>query len=384
MRKFVRRMSRQPRTAIVIGAGIGGLAAAIALTGRGWEVTVLERDSQLDATGAALAIWPNGTRALEQLGLGELVQRAAARPMSAVIRKADGTPMVEHRSATLVRRYGAPLVAVRRDELLQAEYRRLEEGTVRFDCPVTRVLDGTVEHRGGSVLAAEVIIGADGLHSRARQWVSAGEEPRPSGLVAFRGLSRPTATAEVPFGEWWGPRVIAGLIPLYDGGIYWYVSLRGDRGTELEDQLDAFAPLVRKVVRSTPPDQVLVHELFDRGPRGGWSRGRVALLGDAAHAMLPFLGQGACSSLEDAVALADALDQEPAIETAIARYVRARRTPAARLIRGSRVAGDLALMRLPVARAARDFITTLLPASYQMRRLDPVLGRVDSRRTARI
>jgi 2-polyprenyl-6-methoxyphenol hydroxylase-like FAD-dependent oxidoreductase len=366
------------RTAIVIGAGIGGLAAAIALTQRGWDVAVLERESQLDAAGAALAIWPNGTRALERLGLPELVQRATARPMNAVIRKADGTPMVEHRSEALVRRYGAPLVAVRRDELLRAEYGRLGKGTVRFDCPVTRVLDGRVEYGSGSLLAADVVVGADGLHSRARRWVSAGEEPRPSGLVAFRGVTAPGA-GEVPFGEWWGPGVIAGLIPLYDTAIYWYVSLRGDRGTELGDQLDAFAPPVRDVVRSTPPDQVLVHELFDRGPRGGWNRGRVALLGDAAHAMLPFLGQGACSSLEDAIALADALDQEPAIDTAIARYVRARRTPATRLIRGSRVAGDLAMLRPPIARALRDVITTVLLASYQMRRLDPILGRVDTR-----
>jgi 2-polyprenyl-6-methoxyphenol hydroxylase-like FAD-dependent oxidoreductase len=380
MREFAARMG-EPRTAIVIGAGIGGLAAAIALTRRGWDVTVLERESQLDGTGAALAIWPNGTRALERLGLAELVQRAAARPMSAVIRKADGTPMVEHRSEALVRRYGAPLVAVRRDELLQAEYGRLGEGTVRFDCPVTRVLDGTVEYGSGSALAAEVIVGADGLHSRARRWVSAGEEPRPSGLVAFRGLTAPGA-GEVPFGEWWGPGIIAGLVPLYDGAIYWYVSLRGDRRTELGDQLDAFAPPVREIVRTTPPEEMLVHDLFDRGPRGAWNRGRVALLGDAAHAMLPFLGQGACSSLEDAVALADALDQEPAIGTAIARYVRARRTAATRLIRGSRVAGDLAMLRGPVARAIRDFITTVLPASYQMRRLDPILGRVDSRTAA--
>jgi 2-polyprenyl-6-methoxyphenol hydroxylase-like FAD-dependent oxidoreductase len=368
----------EPRTAIVIGAGIGGLAAAIALRQHGWDVTVLERESQLDATGPALAIWPNGTRALERLGLGELVRRAAARPMSAVIRKADGTPMVEHPPDALRRRYGAPLVAVRREELLHAEYGRLEEGTVRFDCPVTRVLDGAVEYGSGSVLAAEVIVGADGLHSQARRWVSAGEEPRPSGLVAFRGLTPPGA-GEVPFGEWWGPGVIAGLLPLHDGAIYWYVSLRGDRRTELGAQLDAFAPAVRAVVRSTAPDHVLVHELLDRGPSGGWNRGRVALLGDAAHAMLPFLGQGACSSLEDAVALADALDREPAIDAALASYVRARRTPATRLIRGSRVAGDLALLRPRAARAIRDFITTVLPASYQMRRLDPVLGRVDKR-----
>jgi 2-polyprenyl-6-methoxyphenol hydroxylase-like FAD-dependent oxidoreductase len=171
MRKFAPRMSGQPRSAIVIGAGIGGLAAAIALIDRGWDVTVLERESHLDATGAALAIWPNGTRALGRLGLADLVERAASRPMSAVIRKANGRPMVKHPPEALRRRYGAPLVGVRREELLEAEYARLPQGTVRFDCPVTIVHDGTVEFAGGSVLAADLIVGADGLHSRARQYV---------------------------------------------------------------------------------------------------------------------------------------------------------------------------------------------------------------------
>ncbi len=364
---------REPRTAIVVGAGIGGLAAAIELTAQGWQVTVLEREPRLDPTGTALAIWPNGTRALERLGMPELVQRAAARPMSAIIRKANGTPMIEHQPDALCHRYGAPLVAVRREELLQAEYGRLEQGVVRFNWPVTSVLNGRVEVAGGSAIEADLIVGADGLRSEARRWVSHGEEPRPSGLVAFRGLT--SFGGAVPVGEWWGPGVVAGLVPLHDGGVYWYVALRGDRHTELGSQLDAFAPPVREIVDSTPADRVLVHELFDRSPRGAWSRGRVALLGDAAHAMLPFLGQGACSSLEDAVALAEELEREPTVDKALAKYVRRRRTLATRLIRGSRVAGDLAMLRSPVARAARDFISAVTPASYQVRRLDPILGR---------
>jgi 2-polyprenyl-6-methoxyphenol hydroxylase-like FAD-dependent oxidoreductase len=365
-----------PRRAVVIGAGIGGLAAALALAQRGWQVTVLERESGLDSTGAALAIWPNGTRALARLGLAELVERAAARPMSAVVRRANGEPLIEHGADELRRRFGSPLVALRRSELLQAEHDRLEEGTVRFGAAVSSIGDGRVEVVGGVALEADLIVGADGLYSRARQWVAGAEEPRPSGLVAFRGLTR--CDGDTPFGEWWGPGVIAGLVPLHDGGLYWYAALRGDRHTVLGSELEPFAAPVRDVVGSTPPDQVLVHELFDRGPRGAWSRGRVALLGDAAHAMLPFLGQGACSSLDDAVALADALEQGAGVDEGIRRYVRLRRPLATRLVRGSRIAGDVAMLRSPAARALRDLITRLMPGSFQMRRLDPILGRPSS------
>jgi 2-polyprenyl-6-methoxyphenol hydroxylase-like FAD-dependent oxidoreductase len=359
-------------TAIVVGAGIGGLAAAIALRDRGWEVTVLERESGVEASGAALAIWPNGTRALQRLGLEELTSRAASTPMSAVVRRANGKPLIEHDAVALTQRYGAPLVALRRSELLQAQYGALDEPVVRFDASVTAVRDGSVELVHGSRFDAELIVGADGLHSQARLWVAEGERPRPSGLVAFRGLTR--VDLDVPFGEWWGPGAIAGLVPLHDGGLYWYLCIHGDRDASLDERLEAFAPVVGEVIRSTPAEQALVHELFDRRPGGAWCRGQVALLGDAAHAMLPFLGQGACSSLEDAVVLADVLDTEPSIEQALQRYQRLRRPIATRLIRGSRVAGDVAMLRSPIMRRARDFLTHATPGSFQMRRLDPILG----------
>lgn len=361
------------RTAIVIGAGIAGLATAVSLSDRGWNVTVLERDAALDPAGAGLALAPNGTRALASLGLPDLIERASSRPMTAAIRKPSGKPMVEHTNDEFRARYGAPLVSVLRIELLEAEYGRLDPGVVRFNSRVTGMADGAVEVEGAEPLRADLIVGADGIYSQTRRFVSESDGPRPSGLVAFRGIT--SFDRDVPFGEWWAPGIVTGLIPLHDGTIYWYAGVRGDRNTKLDHQLDRFAPIVGKVVRSTPADEISTHELFDLSPQTTWTRGRVALIGDAAHAMLPWLGQGACSALIDAVALGEALDAEQTVELGLARYERVRREPATRLIRSSRTAGKVAMLRFAPARLIRDFLLTSMPKSRQFKQLDPILGR---------
>ncbi|MFN8113416.1 MAG: FAD-dependent monooxygenase [Solirubrobacterales bacterium] len=360
-------MSPGGRSAIVVGAGIGGLAAGIALRRSGWEVSVLERAPELQPLGAGLSIWPNGVAALRSLGAGSVCDSPDLAPSDGALRRADGSELAGFDPAEIERRFGAPLVGVHRGDLQEALLDGLGDPP-RTGATVESVGSGTVRLADGEEMAADLIVGADGLRSTVREWTIGAEEPTDSGITAWRGVA--CGIGEVPAGEWWGSGCVAGLLPLSGDRTYWYVAYRGPEGDgdELARRLIQFGAPVRETVGATDWDARLCHRLFDRPPADRWSRGPVTLLGDAAHPMLPFLGQGACSALEDAVALAAALDGRTDVEAALADYEGARRPRTANLVKGSRQAARIALVPAPL-RPFRNFAVAHTPASARLRQL---------------
>ena len=357
--------------AAVVGAGIGGLAAAIALRQAGWEATVYEAAPELRPLGAGLSIWPNGVRALRQLGLGDLA--AAAPRADGALRRADGSVLAEFDPDVIEARFGAPLVGFHRADLHEGLIAALGSERVRTGMRVASVEEGELLFDDGSAAGADLIVGADGLNSTVRAELLRDGEPRDSGLVAFRGVAE--LDGSVPAGEWWGSGNVAGLLPLGGGRVYWYLARRGepDRAA-LPGLVAEYGEPVRETVGRIVAEQVLVHRLYDRDPVPSWSRGTVTLLGDAAHPMLPFLGQGACSALEDAVALGAAVSAEADVETALAAYERARSERTAALVAGSRKAAKAALLQSRMGRRVRDALVSRAPESMRLRQLDSFVG----------
>lgn len=360
------------RSAIVVGAGIGGLAAGIALRGAGWEVSVLERASEIRPLGAGLSIWPNGVAALRSLGAGAVADSPEVPRSDGALRRSDGTELAGFDPADFERRFGAPLVGVHRGDLMDALLEALGEPP-RTGAEVIEVGAGSVRLGDGEELRADLIVGADGIRSTVREWAIGAAEPVDSGIVAWRGVA--ALSGEVPAGEWWGSGCVAGLLPLSAGRIYWYVAYRGAEGDreELRHRAGGFAAPVPDAVVATG-DAVLCHRLFDRPPADRWSRGPVTLLGDAAHPMLPFLGQGACSALEDAVALAASLDGRTDVEAALTDYEGARRPRTANLVKGSRSAARVALLEPGPLRAVRNFAVAHVPMALRMRQVAAIVG----------
>ncbi len=365
-------VSADGRSAIVVGAGIGGLGAGIALRDAGWEVTVLERAREIRPIGAGLSIWPNGVAALRSLGVGAVADDPGVPRSDGALRRSDGSALAEFDRASFERRFGAPLVGVHRGDLLDALLGALGEPP-QTGAEVVEVGRGSVRLDHGEELTADLIVGADGLRSTVRAWTIGDAEPVDSGIVAWRGVA--SLTGEVPAGEWWGAGCVAGLLPLSAGRTYWYVAYRGAEGDrdELRRRAGGFGAPVPEAVAAGEAT-ALCHRLFDRPPADRWGRGTATLLGDAAHPMLPFLGQGACSALEDAVALAAALDGAEDVEAALAVYEGARRPRTASLVKGSRGAARVALLEHGPLRAIRDFTVAHIPMALRLRQVAAIVG----------
>ncbi|MFF0531745.1 FAD-dependent monooxygenase [Nocardia amikacinitolerans] len=370
------------RSATVVGGGIGGLAAAVALTSRGWQVEVLERGDDSGAAGSGISLWSNGIRALDALGLGDRVRAAGMAGTEGGIRDRTGRWLSRTDVAALARRHG-PLVVLRRADLLEILREALPAGALRPAVAVVGVEDhgavATVEHSRGSC-ESDLVIGADGVRSVVREsvWPNA-PEPRYAGYTAWRMITRPLEFT--PDGsETWGRGERFGVVPLADGFAYLFATANAPEGqhsgigefAEVQRRFGRWPDPIPAVLDAVDPDTVLRHDIYDLPALDTFARGRVVLLGDAAHAMTPNLGQGANQALEDAVTLAAMLGKHP-IQAALTGYDRLRRTRTQTITRQSYRIGAVAQWSAPAAIWLRDNVIRIAPNRVISRSLDPVL-----------
>jgi salicylate hydroxylase len=320
-------MAEKPIRIAIVGGGIGGLAAALSLLQAGFDVQVYEQSGSLGEVGAGIQISPNASRILHRLGLAAALAPVAVRPIAGHQRRWDDGRTIQRSplGEAIEAAFGAPYYHFHRADLLAVLARAVPAERVHLG---QRFLGFSQDGDGVDIRfandmrsQADVLIGADGIHSAVRAALFGPEHPQFTGCVAYRGLVPAERLRhldlEVTSNNWQGPGqhfvhyfVAGGRLVNFVAVIErdsWTGESWTDRG-DVSDALAAFAGWhhqVREIIGAV--DETFIWALFDRAPLPQWSVGRVTLLGDACHAMLPFMAQGAAQSIEDGATLAACL-----------------------------------------------------------------------------
>lgn len=380
------------RRALIVGAGLSGLASAIGLRRAGFEVCVFEQAPALEPAGFGIGITSNGMKALDLLGAYEAVAREGCAPAISLVKTWRGALLREVDIAALGRKIGYETRIFHRADLQRALLSLLPPEVLQLGKRCEQVVshpDGVeVRFSDGSSARGDCLIGADGINSKVRRCLHGdGQAPEAARFaeyvtwVATMELTHPVLRPGYN-AHYWGTGARAGIHDIGGGRWYWWgtrnkaqvparlrtmhmVACDDNRidKDELLQHLSGWAPEVRHCVRATPAGRIFMIHTRDRAPLKSWGRGRVTLLGDAAHPMLTSLGQGACMGFEDAAVLVHCLTAEPSVPEALLRYERLRLPRTTQIVEATRRASAIEQVGNPLGARARERLMAWLPAA---------------------
>lgn len=348
---------------LVIGAGIGGLTAALALKKAGFNVQVYEREANLKPLGAGIVVWPNGVKTLNALGLRDPLKSIGAKFEKLIFKSSEGEFLNEIPVGDFEKISGAPVYPVCRADLQSVLLAGLGSNQLRLGAKCIKVSQSptcaTAHFEDGHTESADLIVGADGIHSAVRHQLLGEVVPRYSGVGSWVGIieKREDILPEGSGLEYVGECKRCGLLPLSKNRIYVGFSAHVQKGS-ITSEAEALAVLhekfhnwdepVLKALAELKKSHIKFLEIHDINPLDCWGRGRLTLLGDAAHATTPTMGQGACQAMEDAVVLVRCLESTSlGVEDAIRRYEQMRLERTTEITIASRIRAESLYLREP-------------------------------------
>lgn len=350
--------------AIIIGSGMAGLAAGIAMRQAGYEVEIYEKTRKLRPAGAGISLWSNGIKVLNKLGLGKEVAAIGGEMNRMEYRNHQGEVLNHVNLMPLVEQVGQKPYPVSRTDLQQMMLTAFGEQDVQMGMRCVEVKQdadsATAIFEDGSTATGDVIIGADGIHSVVREYLGGGKvEPRYAGYVNWNGIVE--ASPDLAESDVWviyvGEGKRASMMPIGGNRFYFFMGCPKPKGTkvepkniraELKSTFTGWAQPVQNLIEKLDPEEVNRLEISDIDPLPHLVKGRIALVGDSAHATTPTLGQGGCQAMEDAEVLCRYLvTTNISVEDALKRYEAERKERVAQLVLKARKRTDTIYNREP-------------------------------------
>jgi 2-polyprenyl-6-methoxyphenol hydroxylase-like FAD-dependent oxidoreductase len=373
----------------VVGGGIAGLTAAIALDRIGKSPVVFEAAPALKAIGAGLGLGANAIQAFAKLGIVDDVTRHGRVLRSFTIYDQRGREITRTDSAALSEKYGTSNFTIHRAELYEALLSKIDPQSIHADKRVIGIESEegsiTLRFQDGSVQETRFLVAADGIHSVVRKKLLPDSEPRYAGYTCWRAVIENADLDLEESSETWGTRKRFGIVPLADNKVYWFACInapQNDPGyrnfgvAELRKLFQDFHDPIPRILESTRDEALLWNDIIDLKPIDRFAFDHIVLIGDAAHATTPNLGQGACQAIEDAVVLADEIQRHSDVASGFAHF-ETRRLGRTRFITNTswRI-GKMAQTESPVLASLRNALFRVLPGSVNDKQFEK-LYRVD-------
>ncbi len=354
----------------VIGAGPAGLATALALRHAGIDARCHERAPAPTTEGTGLTLWPNGLAALDRFGAGDAV-RAIGMPADGIAIRAAGGRFLQHVSGPALDSAGGNGLGVHRAELVRALHDLLGPGAVRHGAECVGASSGpdgaTAVFRDGTRVAADLVVAADGVGSTVRAATGLDAPARPGGFTVWRAVvdhPLPPCAGSLTMGG----DLAVGIWRLPGDRVYWFASGPTD-APRPPDAFRTWHDPIPALLDATPTERFVVARVRDARPSRSWHRGRVVLVGDAAHPGLPNMGQGTSQAFEDALVLADRLRSTADVAAALRSYEDIRRPRADAANAQARALARVGAWRNPVACRLREAVVSAVPPRAQLRQL---------------
>ncbi|TQR21443.1 FAD-dependent monooxygenase [Psychrobacillus vulpis] len=367
----------------IIGGGIGGLCAAVTLQTHGYSVKVYEAAPTFQPVGAGIGIGSNAMQALMKIGVGDKVFANGNVLHTQVFQNANGKTLNTIDFSLLKKRFGQENITIHRADLHRTFLDALGPNTMYYNkkCVNVEQREGKVTAYFGdkSEVTADLLIAADGIHSPIRKKLIPGSETRYAGYTCWRGVTEnKERVSNYTSTEIWSPSGRFGMAPMSNGQVYWFacVSTRAKdtfyqnlERQEIANLFKNFPKVVTEIIQNTPTNNILHHDISDIEPLQRFVFNRIVLLGDAAHATTPNMGQGAGQAIEDGIVLGNAFQMFRNIDKALAFYEEKRVARTAKVINLSRQIGAVAQLRSRSLTTARDFLFSFIPSNWLLWRL---------------
>jgi 2-polyprenyl-6-methoxyphenol hydroxylase-like FAD-dependent oxidoreductase len=363
----------------IVGAGIGGLTLAIALYRKGFNVNVFENAPTIKPLGAGLTLAGNAVKALMEIGIGDSVLREGKVMKSILIKNAKGSVLASTDAERLSHKYKTiNNFAIHRGDLHQVLLKEFPSENIKLDkgCVDVQQTDSevTLTFSDGTQESADYVIACDGIHSVIRKKYLPKTAVRYAGYTCWRAVidGVPESVSINETVEYWGQGSRFGIVPLTNNRVYWFACLNAAQNDEtmrkfrIEDLLFQFknytSPVI-DVLKSTKDEQLIWSDIIDIAPINRFAFDKVVLLGDAAHATTPNLGQGACMAIEDAAVLANCVENYASVDEAFRQFESKRIVRTTKIVNASQNVGKIAQWENPILVAFRNSLVRMTPNS---------------------